>query len=138
MYDHQTFLRRCHELGQLASRSGNPPAGAVIVYNGNVIAEAEEASKTRHDITCHAEIEALRMAVRRLQSNDLSGCVLYTNHEPCVMCAYAIRYYRISRVVFQHRVPFFGGTSSQFAMLTTTDVPDHWAQPPEIIHIPEL
>lgn len=132
------FLRRCHELGRLASISGNPPAGAVVVYQGNVIAEAGEASKTQNDITCHAEIEALRIATKHLQSSDLSGCVLYTNFEPCVMCAYAIRYYRISKVVFQHRVPFFGGLSSQFALLNTTDIPDHWAPPPEIVHIAEV
>ena len=138
MDDHKVFLRRGQELGQLASASGNPPAGALIIYEGKVISEAHEASKTKNDITCHAEIEALRLAVRHLDSNDLSACVLYTNYEPCVMCAYAIRYYKVSKVVFQHSVLFFGSTSSPSGLLTTTSVPHHWAQPPEIIHVPEV
>lgn len=121
----------------MASISGNPPAGAIVVYEEKVIAEAQEASKTKNDITCHAEIEALRIAVKHFNSTNLSGCVLYSNYEPCVMCAYAIRYYKISKVVFRHRVPFFGGMSSPPDLLSTTSVPSNWSRPPEIVQVPE-
>lgn len=138
MTDHQLYLAKCNELGRLAALNGNPPVGAIIVSDQGVISEAQEAAKSRNDITCHAEIEALRIAVKRLKSNDLSGCYLYTNYEPCIMCAYAIRYYRISKVIYQHAVPFLGGISSDMPLLSTTSVPEHWAAPPEIIHIPAI
>lgn len=137
MDSHKDFLERCRELGLQASGSGNSPAGSMIVRNGCVISEACEATKTKMDVTCHAEIEALRIAVMKLNTTDLSGCILYTNYEPCVMCSYAIRYYRISKVVYQNSVPFFGGISSPHSVLTTRQVPLHWSSPPEILHIPE-
>ena len=106
MEDHRFFLEKCVELGRQAALSGNPPAGAMIVSSGHrVISEAQEASRSKNDITCHSEIEALRAAVEQLNSNDLSDCILYTNYEPCVMCSYAIRYHRIKKVVYQHKVP---------------------------------
>lgn len=133
--DHMRLLQRCEELGLKASESGNNPAGSLIAMDGHIISEAFEATKTKMDITCHAEIEALRMAATVLHTNDLSDCVLYTNFEPCVMCSYAIRYHRISKVVYQHPVPFFGGITSRLSLLITTDVPPHWAPPPVILHI---
>jgi len=138
MIDHQHYLAKCNELGRLAALNGNPPVGAVIVCDQTVISEAQEAAKSKNDITCHAEIEALRIAVKHLNSNDLSGCYLYTNYEPCIMCAYAIRYYSISKVIYQNAVPLLGGISSDMPLLTTAHVPAHWAAAPEIIHIPAI
>jgi len=136
MEEHRLFLSRCGELGQQALASGESPAGSVIVLHGRIISEASEATKTKMDITCHCEIEAIRIATKTLNTNDLSGCILYTNYEPCVMCSYAIRYHRISKVVYQHEVPFLGGISSPLSVLTTTRVPSHWSPPPEIVHLP--
>jgi tRNA(adenine34) deaminase len=138
MNDHYHFLRRCDELGRLAAISGNSPAGALIVSDGVIISEGAEAATSKNDITCHAEIEALRAAVALLGSRDLSQCVLYTNYEPCVMCSYAIRYYRISKVIYQRKVPFLGGISSIFPLMTSVAFPQHWAPPPEVIQVPEM
>lgn len=136
MNDHYHFLRRCDELGRLAAISGNSPAGALIVSDGVIISEGIEAATSKNDITCHAEIEALRAAVSRLRTRDLSQCILYTNYEPCVMCSYAIRYYGISKVIYQRRVPFLGGISSTFPLLTSTEFPQHWAPAPQVIRVP--
>ena len=130
------FLKRCEDLGSEAAANGNPAVGAVIVRNGVLLSEAAEAGKSKNDITYHAELEALRIAVAELKINDLSDCVMYTSHEPCVMCAYAIRFYRIRKVVFQHYVSHLGSISSALPLLTTHSVPDSWSKPPEIIHIP--
>ncbi len=133
MNDHNHFLQRCDELGRLAEISGNSPAGAVIVLRGQIISEAAEAATSKNDITCHAEIEALRTAVVRMGSRDLSECILYTNYEPCVMCSYAIRYHRVSKVVYRSTVPYLGGVSSVHPLLTSLAVPAHWGPAPEVI-----
>ena len=70
-----------------------------MVRDGEVIAEGVEAVRAKVDVTAHAEIEAIRAATALVGGRDLSGCVLYTTVEPCVMCAYAIRLARISIVV---------------------------------------
>lgn len=128
-------MRRCEVLGKLAGEKGNPPVGALIIKEEKIICEAEEAGKSKNDITCHAEIEAVRMALNVLNTNDLSDCVIYTTHEPCVMCSYVIRFYKIKKVVFKHSVNYLGGVTSLLPMLTTANVPLHWSPAPEIIHL---
>ncbi len=122
----------CTQLANAAKMKGNPPVGCIIVKNGQIIAQAEEASKSKGDITCHAEMEVIKEAVKKMGQN-LSQCTLYTTHEPCVMCAYPIRYHAVSRIVIDSPVTFFGGTSAEFPLLVTTKVPSHWPAPPEII-----
>ncbi|HEY9363470.1 MAG TPA: nucleoside deaminase, partial [Chitinophagaceae bacterium] len=84
---------------------------------------------------CHAEIEAIRLAIKNLNTNDLSDCVMYTTHEPCIMCAYVTRYYKIKKVVYKNTVNYLGGISSSLPLLTTSDVPPHWTYAPEIVHL---
>ena len=132
MKDDQYFMERCEVLGIEAGKKGNPPVGAVIVRNEEIICEAEEAAKSENDVTCHAEIEVLRKAVKILQSNDLSDCILFTTHEPCVMCSYAIRFYKIKKVVYKHAVNYLGGITSSMPVLLTDEVPPHWSKAPEV------
>lgn len=131
--EHERYIRRCIELGNLAGEKGNSPVGAIIVKNGEIVAEAEEANKTKNDVTCHAEIEVIRNAVNTLGTNNLSDCILYTTHEPCVMCSYSIRFYKIRQVVFLHAVPYLGGYTSAFPVLNTDQVPESWTKAPEVI-----
>ena len=95
------YIHRCEIIGKAAAKKGNSAVGAIIVKDDVIISQAEEAGKSKNDITCHAEIEAIRTALRKLTTSDLSGCILYTTHEPCIMCSYAIRFYKIKKVVFQ-------------------------------------
>lgn len=129
------YMRRCGLLGKAAAEKGNSPVGAIIVKAEEIVSEAEEAGKSKNDITCHAELEAIRFAVAKLKTNDLSGCVMYTTHEPCVMCSYAIRFYKIKKVVFQNTVQYLGGISSSMPLLTTNEVPPHWSKAPVIVHL---
>lgn len=132
------FMKRCQQLGEEAAANGNPPVGAIVTRNGEIISEAAEAGKSKNDVTCHAELEAIRIAVKRLGNNNLSDCDMYTTHEPCVMCSYAIRFYRIKKVIYQNSVKYLGGVSSSMPLLTTQNVPPHWAPPPEIIHLNKI
>lgn len=75
------------------------PFGACIVKKGKVIAVARN-TVLKHDATCHAEMNAIRMASRRCKSFDLSGAVIYSTTEPCPMCFTAIHWARISRIVY--------------------------------------
>ena len=129
------YMQRCDLLGKAAAEKGESPAGAVITKDDKMVSEAMEAGKSKNDITCHAELEAIRFAVKKMGTNDLSGCVMYTTHEPCVMCSYAIRFYKIKKVIFQNAVQYLGGVSSSMPLLTTHEVPPHWSKAPEIEHL---
>lgn len=117
MITDEEMMRRCLDLARVALEKGDSPVGSLIVKNSHIVARGTEAVKASSDPTAHAEIEALRAACERLQTLDLSGCVLYTNVEPCWMCSYAIRQTHITRVVFGLRNEKVGGLSSKFRVL---------------------
>ncbi len=129
------YIKRCELLAEEAAAKGDAPVGSIITKGEEIIAEAIEASKNKNDITCHAELEAIRLAVENLKTNDLSGCVIYSTHEPCIMCSYAIRFYKLKKVVYQHAVNYLGGNSSSMPLLISKEVPPHWAEAPVIVHL---
>ena len=75
------------------------PFGACIVKNGRILALARN-TVLKNDATCHAEVNAIRIASRKLQRFDLSGSVIYSTTEPCPMCFAAIHWARIGRVAY--------------------------------------
>jgi tRNA(adenine34) deaminase len=135
MKDDTYYIKRCEILAAEAAAKGEAPVGSVIIKDDEIIGEAIEASKDKNDITCHAELEAIRLAVKKLKTDDLSECVIYSTHEPCIICSYAIRFYKIKKVVFQHTVSYFGGITSSMPLLLTKEVPAHWGDVPVIVHL---
>ena len=125
----ENYMRRCIELGRAASKEGESPVGSLVLRDGRVIAEASEATMRDFDVTAHAEILAIRGATRAARSTDLSGCTLYTNVEPCVLCSYAIRKSRIDRVVIGIPAGALGGLSSSYPILRDTEIPSLGAPP---------
>ena len=123
-------MKMCIELGNEAFQNGNPPVGSILVKEGLKIGVGMEAGKSSNDITKHAEIEAIRDALKIHQS--LKGSILYTTHEPCIMCSYIIRHHQIKTIVFGVKSNFIGGISSEFKILETENIPS-WNKPPEII-----
>jgi len=94
-----TFMLRAiksAESGILRGEGG--PFGACIVKNGKVIATAHNCVLKKKDPTCHAEIEAIRIASKKIKNFDLSGCEIYSTTEPCPMCFSAIHWARISTI----------------------------------------
>jgi tRNA(adenine34) deaminase len=98
------------------------PVGSLIMRNGEIIAEGIESVKAKNDPTAHAEIVAIRAACDQLQTLDLSDYVLFTNVEPCWMCASAIRQTQIKRIVFGIRNEKIGGYSSKFQVLMSENL----------------
>ncbi|CAN5375006.1 guanine deaminase [soil metagenome] len=86
--DHEKFMRRAIELAHKASIdfSTGGVFGAVIVRNGEIIAEGMNRVVASHDPTWHAEMEAIRLACTTLQNFKLDDCILYASGEPCPMC----------------------------------------------------
>jgi len=95
------FMARAIQLAIENVRSGQGgPFGAVIVEDGNIIAEGANQVTSTSDPTAHAEMVAIRQACRKLGLFELKGCELYTSCEPCPMCLGAIYWTRLSRVYF--------------------------------------
>lgn len=74
---------------------GNFHVGSVVVKDSTVIGRGSEEVRSSNDVTKHAEIEAIKDALSNIGSNDLENCDLYTTHEPCFMCSYVIRHYKM-------------------------------------------
>lgn len=94
------FMRRAIELSLDNVKKGGGPFGAVIVRKGEILAESYNLVTALNDPTAHAEINVIREAARKLETFDLSGCVIYASCEPCPMCLGAIYWARIDEVVF--------------------------------------
>lgn len=95
------FLQRAIHLATENVRAGSGgPFAALIVKNGEVIAEAANSVTTTYDPTAHGEINAIRKACAALQSFSLEGCEIYTSSEPCPMCLAAIYWARIETIYF--------------------------------------
>jgi tRNA(adenine34) deaminase len=124
------WMQVCLQLGRQARQAGNPPVGSVIIKDGKLIGKGMEAGRSKKDITCHAEIEAIRDAIGQGHT-DLQDTILYTTHEPCIMCSYVIRHHKIGRIVIGVEVPEAGGYSSPFPILTTSAMAK-WGPPPRI------
>ena len=105
------MMARCIELSKTAANDGEFPFACVIARDGKVVVETTNRVARDGDVTRHAEIVAVSMAQKVLGTKDLSGCTLYTNVEPCAMCAFPIRETRISRVVYAIGSPLMGGDS---------------------------
>ncbi len=98
---HRQYLRRAIELAVENVQSGRGgPFGAVIVRNGEIIAEGANTVTSAKDPTAHAEIEAIRAACKALGRFDLKGCTIYSSCEPCPMCLGAIYWARLDALYF--------------------------------------
>jgi tRNA(adenine34) deaminase len=102
---------------RLAGEAGEVPIGAVVVFDGAIIARGQNRVLRDLDPTAHAEIVALRAAAAALANYRLPGCTLYVTLEPCAMCAGAMIHARIDRLVFAAADPKAGAVGSVLAVL---------------------
>ena len=100
MLDDNYFMRQALQQAQKAFDADEVPIGAVIVADGRVIARAHNLVETLNDTTAHAEMQAITSASDVLGGKYLSKCTLYVTVEPCPMCAGALGWAQISRIVY--------------------------------------
>lgn len=97
------FMKQALQEAHKAAALDEVPVGAVIVANNQIIARSHNFTEHLHDVTAHAEIQAITAASEYLGAKYLTGCTLYVTLEPCVMCAGALYWSQIDKIVFGAR-----------------------------------
>lgn len=96
----QEYLRQAIELAVQAKNEGNHPFGALLVIDGKVVLTAKNSVNTDCNPTCHAETNLVQSGIRQLTKVQLAEAMLYTSCEPCAMCAGAIYWAGIRKVIY--------------------------------------
>ncbi len=113
---HTHFMQEALKEAQRAFKEDEVPIGAVIVANDRIIARAYNQVERLHDVTAHAEMVAITSAANHLGSKYLEGCSLYVTVEPCLMCASAIYWSRLSNLYYGASDNRFGYTQKAPAL----------------------
>ena len=100
LFNDEYFMRRALQEAQLAFAEGEVPVGAVVVSQNRIIARAHNLTETLNDVTAHAEMQAITAAANLLGGKYLNECTLFVTVEPCVMCAGALGWSQIGKVVY--------------------------------------
>ena len=115
-FSDEYFMKKALEEAKKAFDDGEVPVGCVIVCNNQIIARAHNLTETLNDVTAHAEMQAITAAAGMLGGKYLNECTLYVTVEPCVMCAGALAWSQIGKVIYGASDPKRG--YSQFAPQT--------------------
>ncbi len=130
------MMQRCVALSAEAMHAGEIPFASLVCRDGEVVAEATNRVVRDRDVTRHAELIAIAAAQKALGTRVLSGCTLYSNVEPCPMCAFPVREAQIGRVVFALRSPLMGGLS-KWNILRDAEIsdvmPEAFGRVPEVV-----
>lgn len=100
MADEQFYMQQALQEARKAAEAGEVPVGAVVVCRDRIIARAHNLTETLNDVTAHAEMQAITAAANALGGKYLTNCTLYVTVEPCVMCAGAIAWSQMGKLVF--------------------------------------
>ena len=115
---HQHFMQRCIELAAIAESEGEVPVGAVVVHQGEIIAEGYNQPISKHDPSAHAEMIALRKAATHFENYRLpEDITLYVTLEPCPMCAGLMVHARLPILFYGTKDPRTGSAGSAFDLL---------------------
>jgi tRNA(adenine34) deaminase len=100
IFTDEYFMKKALQEAEIAFEKDEIPVGAVIVVNDTIIARTHNLTELLHDVTAHAEMQAITSAANFLGGKYLKGCTLYVTLEPCQMCAGALYWSQISKIVF--------------------------------------
>lgn len=100
LFSDEYFMKKALDEAKIAFAKGEVPVGAVIVSDGKIIGRAHNLTETLNDVTAHAEMQAITAAADLLGGKYLKDCTIYVTIEPCLMCAGALNWAQIGRVVF--------------------------------------
>jgi tRNA(adenine34) deaminase len=99
-FSDEYFMKKALQEAELAFEKGEIPVGALIVVDNKIIARTHNLTELLNDVTAHAEMQAITSAANFLGGKYLTGCALYVTLEPCQMCAGALYWSQISKIVF--------------------------------------
>ena len=99
-FDDIYFMKKSLQEAEMAFEKGEIPVGALIVIDNKVIARSHNLTELLNDVTAHAEMQSITAAANYLGGKYLTGCTLYVTLEPCQMCAGALYWSQISKIVF--------------------------------------
>ena len=99
-FNDEYFMKKALQEAELAFEKGEIPVGALIVIDNKIIARTHNLTELLIDVTAHAEMQAITSAANFLGGKYLTGCTLYVTLEPCQMCAGALYWSQISKIVF--------------------------------------
>lgn len=102
-FDDTYYMKKALQEAEMAFDKGEIPVGAVVVINDRIIARAHNLTELLNDVTAHAEMQAITAAANFLGGKYLSNCTLYVTLEPCQMCAGALYWSQISKIVYGAR-----------------------------------
>ena len=100
VFSDESYMKQAYQEAQKALEADEIPIGAVVVCNNKIIARAHNQTETLNDVTAHAEMLAITAAANALGAKYLDECTLYVTLEPCVMCAGAIGWSQLKRLVY--------------------------------------
>ncbi len=103
IYTDEYFMRKAFQEAEIAYEKDEIPVGAIIVVNNRIIAKSHNLTEMLHDVTAHAEMQSITSAANFLGGKYLKDCTLYVTLEPCQMCAGALYWSQISKIVFGAR-----------------------------------
>lgn len=104
-YDDAYFMKKALQEAEYALEAGEVPIGAVIVVQNRIIARAHNLTERLNDVTAHAEMQAITAAANFLGGKYLKDCTLYVTLEPCQMCAGALYWSQIGKIIYAAKDP---------------------------------
>lgn len=122
MFTDEYFMKMAFQEAEYALEKDEVPIGCVIVANNRVIARSHNLTEALNDVTAHAEMQAITAAANFLGGKYLINCTLYVTMEPCVMCAGALAWSQISKVVIGARDEKRGFTNKNLQLHPKTEV----------------
>lgn len=122
MFGDEYFMRQALAMAQEAYERGEIPVGCIVVYQNRILAKSYNLTETLNDVTAHAEMQAITAAATALGGKYLRDCSLYVTLEPCVMCAGALSWSQISRVVIGARDPQRGFSGRGLSLHPKTNI----------------
>jgi len=103
IFTDEYFMKKALQEAELAFEKGEIPVGALVVVNDRIIARSHNLTEMLHDVTAHAEMQSITAAANFLGGKYLKDCTLYVTLEPCQMCAGALYWSQIAKIVFGAR-----------------------------------
>ena len=100
IFTDEYFMKKALQEAEVAFEKGEIPVGAIIVIDNKVIARSHNLTEMLHDVTAHAEMQSITAAANFLGGKYLKDCTLYVTLEPCQMCAGALYWSQISKIVY--------------------------------------